>query len=157
MAGEFVFQWLHVIVSIFWFGTVLFTDFVLMPGLATMSPAAQQEFGVNVGPRVTRLIIPAALLSIALGVVRGLFFGDIASVDAVFGTTYGLAWLAALVVAIATFAWGMFLITPAVDRLSTSTSPEAAAAEITRLKWLVMAELVGFVLVFTLMIVMHFA
>ncbi len=157
MVVEFVVQWLHVIVSIFWFGSVMFSDFVLMPGIGRMTPVAQLEFGVNVGSRVARFMTPAALLSIALGVVRGLFFGDIKSVDALFGTTYGLAWSAALVAAIATFAWGMFVITPAVENLSRSTSPEATTTLIARVKRLVMAELVGFLVVFTLMIVMHFA
>lgn len=157
MAVEFVFQWIHIFVSIFWFGAVLFTDFVLMPGIATMSPRAQQEFGIHVGPRVNRLIVPAALLSIALGALRGLLFGDIGGPDAVFGTTYGLAWLTALIVAVATFAWGLFLIGPTVERLSKSGSPADATAQIARLKPLVTIELAGFVVVFTSMIVMHYA
>lgn len=154
---EFVLQWLHILVSIFWFGSVLFTDFVLMPGIAKMSPAGQLDFGVNVGSRVSRVMIPAALLSIGLGVIRGLTSGDIARVDDVFGTTYGLAWLVALIASLATFAWGLFLITPAVEGIARATTPDAAVAGIARIKTLVMIELVGFLVVFSTMIVMHFA
>lgn len=157
VTGEFVLQWLHIIVSIFWFGSVLFTDFVLMPGIAKMSPAGQMEFGVNVGSRVSRLMIPAALLSIGLGVIRGLTSGDIASVDDVFGTTYGLAWLVALIASLATFAWGLFLLTPAVEGIAKATTPEAAVAGLARIKTLVMIELAGFLVIFTTMIVMHYA
>lgn len=155
--GEFAVQWLHIIVSIFWFGSVLFSDIVLMPGVARMSPPAQMEFGAKVGAGVSRIMIPAALLSIGLGIVRGLLFGDIASVDDVLGTTYGQAWLVALIAAAATFAWGLFMITPAVDALGKLTTPEAAVAGIARVKTLVLIELAGFLVVFTTMIVMHYA
>jgi uncharacterized membrane protein len=155
--GEFVLQWLHIFVSIFWFGSVLFADFVLMPGIARMGPAAQLEFGVNVGSRVSRFMIPAALLSIGLGIVRGVTSGDIGSVDDLLGTTYGLAWLVALVAGVATFALGMFVITPAVDGIARATSPEAAVAGIARVRTLTLVELAGFLVIFTAMIVMHYA
>jgi uncharacterized membrane protein len=157
VTGEFVVQWLHIIVSIFWFGSVLFTDIVLMPGIAKMSPAAQMEFGVSVGSRVSRIMIPAGLLSIALGVVRGWLFGDIGSVDDLFGTTYGLAWLVAFIASVVTYAWGIFMITPAVEAIARETNPEAAVAGIGRVKGLVLIELLGFLVIFTTMIVMHYA
>jgi len=158
VSGEFVVQWLHIIVSIFWFGSVMFTDFVLMPGIGKMATASQLDFGVNVGSRISKIMTPAASLAIVLGIVRGLLFGDIKDVNALFGTTYGLAWLVALAAAVATFAWGLFMISPAVEKISKpTTTPEAAAAGIARIKTLVMIELVGFLVIFTMMIVMHFA
>lgn len=156
MAVEFVAQWLHIIVSIFWFGSVMFGDFVLMPAIAKMTPAGQRDFGVHVGSRIPRIMTPVAILSIGLGVIRGVAFGDIGSLDQLFGTAYGLTWLLALVAAVATFSWRMWVVAPTLDGMSKVATPAEASAAAGRLRSLVMIELVGFLVVFTTMIAMHF-
>lgn len=155
MALEFAVQWLHIIVSIFWFGGMLFTDFILTPGLRRMSPPAQREFGMNVASRVPSLMIPAAVASIALGVVRGTVLGDIRSVDEL-GTTYGLAWLASLVVGVVVLAWSVYVMPPAVARLQRA-GPGAASVALAEVSRNARIQLAGFLVIFTLMIVMHYA
>ncbi len=161
----FIVQWLHVFFGIFWFGAVLYGDFVLIPAIQTLSLPKQREFGSAVGARAVRVIVPVSGLVILLGIVRGTLFGPVKSLD-VLTSTYGLTWLLALVAAIATFFWGYRVITPAVERLNEVEEGEATlpdgtpsprlAAIIADIKRKTLLELVGFFVIFTCMILMRF-
>jgi hypothetical protein len=160
----FVIQWLHVFFGIFWFGAVLYTDFILVPALSTLSLDRQRDVGAALGRRAVRVIPIVGGLTILLGIVRGVFFSSINSLDAL-TTTYGLTWLVALVAAIATYAWGDRVIRPDLERLSAmpdveAMSPDgratAAVSTLTdRIKRNSMLELLGFVVIFTCMILMR--
>lgn len=88
-------------------------------------------------------------------------FGQIKSLEAL-TTTYGLTWLVALVAAVATYLWGLYVIGGAarvmdaapltVDGGPTPELEHAAA----RLKQVAVLELVGFLTLFTCMILMRF-
>ncbi len=155
MALEFVAQWLHIVLAIFWFGSVMFADFVLGPGLVRMSAAGQRDFGVNVGARIPRMMEVAAIGVIVLGIVRGTVLGDIHSVEDL-GTNYGIAWLVSLVVAVFLFFWGMLVTSPSIEKLGSVSEAEAPALmrQTLRNAWI---ELAGFFLIFTAMITMHYA
>jgi hypothetical protein len=105
------------------------------------------------------VVAPAVIV---LGIVRGTLLGPIKGADALFGSAYGITWLVALVVAILTFLWGRFVIGPTVERMNAiplaangSAAPELEAA-ISRAKLVVILELVGFLTIFTCMILMRF-
>ena len=157
-------QWLHVLLGIFWFGSTLYTDFILIPAVGAMPPAMQREIGMRVGTLSARIIEPVATLVILLGVLRGTVFGSIQSFDAL-GTTYGATWLVALLAAIGVFLWGKFVLSHNVERLNAvgaklsdediKTSPAYASA-FARVRSSAMLELLGFVVVFTCMTLMHF-
>jgi len=161
----FIVQWLHVFFAIFWFGAVLYSDFILIPAIQSLPLPKQREFGSAVGARAVRVILPVSGLVILLGIVRGTLFGPIKSLD-VLTSTYGLTWLFALVAAIATFFWGYRVITPAIERLNEVSEGEATlpdgtpsprlAAIIADIKRKTLLELVGFFLIFTAMILMRF-
>jgi uncharacterized membrane protein len=163
--GLFVVQWLHVFFGIFWFGAVLYGDFILIPALNTLPLAKQREFGSVVGARGIRVIRPVGIATILLGIIRGTFFGQIQSVDAL-TTTYGLSWSVALIAAIATFWWGDRVITPAVERLMKLPEPEAVGPDgqpsprlvtiLDDVKRKAGLELIGFFVIFTTMILMRF-
>jgi hypothetical protein len=102
---QFGVQWLHVLAAITWFGAVIYTDFILIPGLMKLPIDQQRTAGGAVGEQAFRVIVGAATATIILGVLRGTLFGQIRSVDALLGTSYGITWLVALVVAIVTFSW----------------------------------------------------
>lgn len=155
MALEFAAQWLHIALGIFWFGSVMFSDFVLGPGLMRMSAAGQREFGVNVGSRIPRVMEAAAIGVILVGIVRGTVLGDIHSLDDL-GTSYGIAWLVSLVAGVFLLFWGILVTSPSVEKLGCVPEAEAPAMVRRTLRnaWI---ELAGFVLIFTAMIVMHFA
>ena len=109
--------------------------------------------------RLFDVLVPAV---IALGVVRGTLVGPIKDVGAVFGSTYGLTWLVALVAAIATFLWGRIVINGALRRLTAAplnadgTATAELEAETARVKLVVVLELVGFLVIFSCMILMRF-
>lgn len=158
-------QWSHVLLGIFWFGSVLYIDFVMIPALQTLPLARQREFGAAIGARAVKVILPVSLAVIVLGILRGTVFGRIKALDAL-GTTYGIVWLIGLIAASATFYWGYRVISPAVERLSAIPESEAMqpdgtplprlAALINDIKRKSLLELAGFLVIFTCMILMRF-
>jgi uncharacterized membrane protein len=161
----FVVQWLHVFLGIFWFGAVLYSDFILIPAIVTLPIRSQREIGGAVGQRAARIIMPVGALVILLGILRGTVFGPIKSFDAL-TTTYGLTWLVALIAASATFLWGKRVIEPAIERMNEiriedavapdGTPSPALVAAIDRIKRVTLLELIGFFVIFTAMILMRF-
>jgi uncharacterized membrane protein len=160
----FIIQWLHVFFGIFWFGAVLYADFILVPALNTLSLDRQREVAAALGRQVVRVIPIVGGLTILLGIIRGVSFSSINSLDAL-TTTYGLTWLVALVAAIATYLWGDRVIRPDLQRLSAMPDAEAigpdgqgtaALSSLTdRIKRNSMLELLGFFVIFTCMILMR--
>ncbi len=158
-------QWLHVVLAILWFGGVLYGDVVLVPAFGTLSLQTQRAVGAAIGARANRIIPPVAGAVILLGILRGTVFGQIKSLDAL-GTTYGLTWLLALVFATGTFMFGLRVIGPSLERLASLSDAEALNPDGTPTPTLVgvlnvvkrnvLLELVGFVVVFTCMILMRF-
>jgi uncharacterized membrane protein len=162
---QFAVQWLHVFLGIFWFGSTLYVDFILIPGLQTLAPGKAREAGAAVGAQAFRIIPAVAGLTILLGVIRGTAFGPIKSIGDL-GTTYGITWLVALVAAIATLYWGLRVLTPAVEKLNAVPDSEATQADgtpsprlaaiIDDIKRKARLELIGFLVIFTAMILMRF-
>jgi uncharacterized membrane protein len=155
-------QWLHVLLAILWFGNSLSLATVTIPALGHLPLVRQQEIGAQLGRQGLRVFDVVAPIVILLGVFRGTVFGQLHSVNDVLGTTYGLTWLVAMVVAVLTFLWGRFVIFPATRVLATAPvnadgSPTADLnAALTRAKLVTVLELAGFLVVFTCMILMRF-
>ena len=155
-------QWLHVLLGIMWFGNALVVATILIPTLNRFPVSLQRQVGGPYGERASRLfdfIIPAVIF---LGIVRGTLLGPIDSLEEVVTTAYGLTWLVALVVALVLYAWGKFVIEPAVQAMNAaplnadgSAGPELVTAT-DRVKRVVVLELVGFLVIFTAMILMRF-
>jgi uncharacterized membrane protein len=161
-----IIQWLHVFFGIFWFGSALYVDFVLIPAVTTLPLDQQRAVSKPISTVSARVIIPASLLAIALGILRGTIWGPVQSVDTLFGNAYGMTFLIGFIAALATFLWGLLVTTRAAQRLDTfpvaevmqSGSPAslAFAAQLQRVKLFAMLELLGFFLIFTCMILMRF-
>ena len=161
----FAVQWLHVILAMLWFGGVLYVDFVMIPAFNTLPLTTQRVVGSAVGLRGNKIIPTVAGLVILLGILRGTVFGQIRSLEAL-GSAYGITWLVALVLAIGTFMFGLRVISPSLERLAAIGDAEAlnpdgtASAKLTALlstvKRNVLLELIGFVAIFTCMILMRF-
>ena len=158
----FAVQWLHVLLAILWFGNSLSLATITIPAISKLPLVRQQEIGAQLGVQGTRVIDIVAPAVIILGTLRGTVFGQIRDVNALLGTVYGLTFLVALIVAIATFLWGRFVIVPAVRALATAPvnadgSPSAELdASLNRVKLVTGLELLGFLVVFTCMILMRF-
>jgi uncharacterized membrane protein len=163
--GVFVVQWLHVIAAITWFGSVIYTDFILIPAITTLPPREQRTAGTAIGNRSAKVILGAAAAVIVLGVLRGTVWGRIHSLDAL-TTPYGLAWLIALVVSIVTYFWGLKVIVGALERFNAFDLDQAVLADgsqnpvmvalIADIKRKSQLELLFFLVIFTSMIFMRF-
>jgi len=157
-------QWLHVLLGIFWFGSTLYLDFVLIPALMTLPLGEQRRAGAAIGARAVPIFTGVAVAVIVLGILRGTVFGQIKSLDAL-GTQYGVTWLVALVAAVATAYWGLRILTPAVKKLYTIPESEAGAAggqspaiaaAVADIRGKGQIALLGFFVIFTCMILMRF-
>jgi hypothetical protein len=161
----FAVQWLHVILAILWFGSVLYADVVIVPAFMTLPVNIQRAAAAAIGVRANRVIPPVAGLVILLGILRGTVFGPVRSIDALL-TTYGLTWLLALVLAIGTFMYGMRVVGPTLERIgriseadavnSDGSPTPAALALLGQAKRNGVIELLLFLAIFTCMILMRF-
>ena len=155
---EAIAQWLHVLFGTFWFGGMLFSNLVVIPAIMRLSADGQREFVKSLAEQAGRVVPLMAGGAIVLGIIRGTILGDIKSVDDL-GTTYGIEWIVGLVAALATFAWGTWVLQPSAERLNTEpgANPADQAARVARVRMLAMLELLGFFVIFTTMILMHYA
>lgn len=153
---EFGVQWLHILAGTFWFGGILFSNFVVIPAVMRLPMDSQRSAAHLIGEQANRIIPWVAVATIVLGIVRGTVYGEVKDIAAL-STTYGIEWLVGLVAAIATFAWGMWVLGPAAERMTASGPASSTAAEIGKVRLFALLELLGFVVIFTTMILMHFA
>jgi uncharacterized membrane protein len=155
-------QWLHVLLGIIWFGNSLVVAAILIPSLNRLPIPMQRQVGASYGERATRVFDVLVPVLIVLGVIRGTFLGPIKDIGDVFGSAYGITWLVALVAAIATFLWGRIAINGAIARMNAAplnadgTATAQLENETARVKLVVVLELVGFLVIFTCMILMRF-
>ena len=162
---QVIVQWLHVLAGLTWFGAVIYGDFILIPAIMTLKPDVQRAAGGAVGARAAKIIPGVAMAVIVLGFLRGTVWGRIHDLNALM-TTYGYLWLAGLVLAVGTFAFGKLVLEPAIGRLNAIDPAEATlpdgrpnpelVASADALKRLGMIELGLFLLIFTCMILMRF-
>jgi uncharacterized membrane protein len=155
-AGLIVIQWLHVFLGVFWLGTVLYVDFILLPTLNRLPLQEQQRVGGQLGPRTSRVLVPVGIAVVLLGFLRGTVFGQLHSLDAVFGSAYGLTWLISLLLGVGVIIWGLLLLAPRAEALNTAKSPEEYGAIVKTLRVLILIELFIFLALFTGMILMRF-
>ena len=155
-------QWLHVLLGILWFGNALVLDVIVIPAINRLPIVSQREVSSYIGARATPIFQVVVPLIIVLGVIRGTVLGPIKSLDDLLGSAYGLTWLTALAVTILTYLFGLLVIVPALRamdlaRVEPDGSPSPALAAATdRVKRLVGLELIGFIAIFTCMILMRF-
>lgn len=138
----FAVQWLHVLLGIFWFGFALSMYFMVAPALARMPEGHQRDVNGALGAMGARVFPIVSGLVLLLGIVRGTVFGPITSLEALFGTAYGITWLVALFVTIGLMVNGARYLGPAFEGIRDA--PDVAI------------DMVLFGVVFTCMILMRF-
>lgn len=163
--GVFVVQWLHVLLGIVWFGTVLYNALILIPALNRMPLGLQRQVGERIGEQAFKVIRPVSAAVIILGILRGTLFGPIRDLDGLL-TPYGITWLVALAFAIAAAVWAETMIKPALDRMNAIPEAEAVGPDgqptpalvsaIAVAKRSTILELGLFAVIFTCMILMRF-
>lgn len=128
MWGVFLMQWVHVMLAIFRFGSVLYADVVVIPALMKLPPE-QQKVSALLGRRTSRVMLPVSILVVIFGVLLGTLFGDVQSLTFLFGTAYGITFLIAFLLTAALIAWGQFVTTPTIKRLNDIALDERMIAE----------------------------
>jgi uncharacterized membrane protein len=161
----FIVQWLHVILGIMWFGTVLYHAVILIPAITPMPLGRQREVGDLIGQRAFTVIRPVSIAVIVLGVIRGTFFGPIKGLGEL-TTAYGITWLVALVFAIGAYMWAERIVGPALDRMNAIPEAEAVGpggqptprltTALNDVKRKAVLELGFFLVIFSCMILMRF-
>lgn len=155
-------QWLHILLGIPWFGNSLALVAITIPAINRLPIQAQRDIGEHLGARAERVFNVVAPSVIILGVIRGTFLGPIKSLETLIGTAYGVTWLVALLAAVLTFYWGRIFISGAVRAMNLAPinadgSPTPALVAATdRVKLVASLELIGFLVIFTSMILMRF-
>jgi uncharacterized membrane protein len=163
--AQFVVQWLHVGLGVLWFGTVLYNATILIPAINTLPLGEQRRFGGAIGEQAFKVIRPAAIAVIVLGVLRGTVFGPIKDLDDL-ATAYGITWLVALAFAVVAYFWAEQVIRPSLHRMNSipeaealgrdGTPSPALVAAVDDLKRRTVLELGFFIVIFTCMILMRF-
>jgi uncharacterized membrane protein len=160
--GQFVVQWLHVILGMLWLGGALYTNFVLIPALGRLPLSTQREVGAQIGDVAGKVFTVVPILLVILGIIRGTIYGPLHSAEDVLGTAYGITWLVALVATVATWLWGKLVIEGAIAQMNATelnadgTLSAQGMAELSRVKQVALLELLGFAVIFTCMILMRF-
>jgi uncharacterized membrane protein len=158
-------QWLHVLMGITWFGTVIFYNFVALPVVMSFPLKDQGTVMGRLAKYTPRLVVPASILVILLGLLRGTVFGPIQSLSVLFGTAYGVTWMIALAFALINFVEGIgigklaeSLNTIEVDAqtLEEGKVPTALATKMQQIKRRTLISLLVFLPIFTCMILMRF-
>jgi uncharacterized membrane protein len=151
----FAIQWLHVLGGIFWFGGALYGNIVLFPVVLKLPEQLQRAVMNPLLSAGDRVIVPVAILTILLGVLRGTVLGRIHAIGDL-STAYGIAWLVGMITAILVLGLGVYLSNEA-KRLMTSSESGAAYMTAGRgLQVAAVADLLGFFVIFTAMISMRF-
>lgn len=101
-----VVHWLHVLGGIVWFGGHVFTAAVLWPTLLRRPAAEAKALSDAMAQPAMRLMGPAGMLVLVLGIVRGTVLGPVRSLDVLAGTAYGWTFAAALLLTLFLMGYG---------------------------------------------------
>jgi uncharacterized membrane protein len=146
-----VLLYLHIIGAIFWFGSSLFLEYVIMPVLVSMQFEAQKPLLMGITARFAKVIPAVGGLTILFGILRGIATGVLGSL----GSAYGLTYLASIVVAVVLMAIGAALIGPNVEKMAAATTRE----DVIRFAGIVSRNgsyaTVGFLVILVLMVAMR--
>jgi uncharacterized membrane protein len=165
---QLIVQWLHVLCGILWVGGAVAINMLVLPSLGVLDPKAQRRLGQALAPALRRYFAIVAGLVMLLGIVRGTLLGPIKGLDILFATPYGLTWLAALVLTIGLAVIGARYVGPTAERMYGDSElwefgpgfpnqqpPSGLLAHQQLLRTISFVELFGFLVVFTLMILMR--
>ena len=147
-----VLQWLHILGGIFWFGSAMTVHIVAFPAFRRFAPETRRAIIEAFAAKYGRLVAAVAGVTILLGVLRGLAGGVLEAL----GSPYGLTWLSAIVLAVAIAGFEGTQISPTIGKLIAAGEPQQVEMLDKRLDGVGMVQLAGFLVLFSLMIAMHF-
>ncbi len=149
---QILLQFLHVFTAIFWFGSVLFVDFILIPTVQTFDAPTRGLVMGPLGARIERTLTPLGMGVVTLGVLRGLSAGVFGNL----GSTYGITFIASLALGIVIIVYGLQFLRPLAQAIAKAPPGPEQDAMVARIKTLTIVELCMFLLIIVFMIAMRF-
>jgi uncharacterized membrane protein len=163
---QIIVHWVHVLSAILWVGGFAIINFMVFPSIPVLPPEQQRRFGRVLAPKLKTFFSVISGIVMLFGLIRGTLLGPIKGLDILFGSAYGLTWLAALILTIGLGVIGARVVGPTAERMYGDDSlwefgpgqppPAGLLAHVQLLRTVGWIESLGFLVVFTLMILMRF-
>ena len=115
-----VLLFVHILGAIFWFGSGLFLQLVMLPAIRGMQFDEQKSIFTALAGRYGKIIGPVGGLTVLFGFLRGLVAGVFGNL----GSAYGITFLAAIAGAVFVIVVGARFIGPTAEKLAHATSRE---------------------------------
>lgn len=119
-----VVRYLHIFSAILWIGSLGFSVMVLRQVMPRLGMPTRKEVLRQLIPVVVRFIPVTAVMTIVFGVALYLLLGSFQPA-ALWGSTWGLVILAALVLTLALFAFGILVVIRASKKILVHLNEEA--------------------------------
>lgn len=119
-----VVRYVHVFFAILWIGSMGFSVMVLGRVMPRLGMPVGRQFSRQFIPVVLRFVPLSAVMTIASGALLYLFLGNFDPAE-LWGTSWGLAMIASLVLTLALFAFGIFAVMGASRKLLVHLNEEA--------------------------------
>lgn len=119
-----VLRFLHIVFAVFWIGAVSYTVFVVRSAMQRVGMPARKETMRQLIPVAIHFVPMSAVMTIVLGAFLYLVMGGF-SIDILLGTRWGQILFVALVLALATFTFGMTVVIGAAKRILGHLEEEA--------------------------------
>jgi copper resistance protein D len=100
---------IHIMIAITWVGGVLFIGWGLYPAIRKWSFSEQRRFLSTVMNWVHFPLTLAGIIVVITGILLGTVLGPINHISDVWQSRFGLIWVGALLVALFTLGWGVFI------------------------------------------------
>jgi uncharacterized membrane protein len=143
--------YLHILGAIFWFGSGLTFQHIIVPALEKMPYESQKSFLTTAGAHYGRIVGPVAGATVLFGIVRGISTGVLGSLN----TAYGITWILAIVGAAFVMFVGIRFIGPAAEAMRAGESREQVLEAAARTRRAGTVERTGMLGMLVLMVAMH--
>jgi uncharacterized membrane protein len=143
--------YLHVLGAIFWFGSGLTFQYLIVPALEKMPFESQKSLLTTAGANYGRIVGPVAGLTVLFGILRGISTGVLGALN----TAYGITWILAIVGAAFVMFVGIRFIGPAAERMQAGESREQVLAAAAQTRRAGAVERTGMLGMLVLMVAMH--
>jgi uncharacterized membrane protein len=148
-----VLRYVHIFAGIIWLGDKISLLYIVYPLLVKGSADEGRRLSIDVPTMINRVGAIAGATLILAGILLGTFFGRIQSWERLI-EPYGLAWMIALLLTIV-----LAVVSEIRRKIIGALWDEGGvinALAVSRLKFIRFWESLGFVLIFSCMVFMHF-
>ena len=155
---ELVVRYAHIASAILWIGSLGFSVMVLRSAISRVAMPARKDTLLQLIPLANRFTPRVAISTIVFGTILYLMMGNFDPQN-LFGTPWGRAMLAALILSLGLFVFGIGYVLRAAERMlkhlneeNCTHGPEVAALQMTSSRGQVVALAWGFVILLLMVV-----